>query len=285
MRADNNVTLYVGARPGANAAAMEGAGREQEERKTVFAGNLNPNQNMPLQDRIAEKKAKAQEKAMKIIGDTFHTDLKIDEGMEESRQHVKELTKEQVALRGELDDIAKRRETLEKAKADGEVNEEEYRTEMEILRQEEMVQNQKLGQNQGQIQGENASIRGTRRERLKYHHMVNAQNSADAVMDAAGDEILGMLQQEGMDRIDEEAEKREEQAEEIKEEREEKKELLEERKEKREEAEAWIEELTPEEFSELTMSSEDVQKEVQDMLRKMNLLDEDLKGAAVDESL
>jgi len=285
MRADNNVTLYVGARPGVNTAAMEGAGREQEERKTVFAGNLNPNQDMPLQDRIAEKKAKAQEKAMKIIGDAFHTDLKVDEGMEESRQHVKELTEEQVALRGELEGIAKRRETLEKAKADGEVSEEEYRQEMETLRQEEMVQNQKLGQNQGQIQGENASIRDTRRERLKYHPMVKAQNSADAVMDAAGDEILGMLQQESMDHIDEEAGKREEQAEEVKEEREEKEEQLEERKEKREEAEAWVEELTPEEFSELTMSSEDVQKEVQDMLRKLNLLDEDLKGAAVDESL
>lgn len=284
MKVDNSITLYVCGQPGSS-AAMEGADREQENRKTIFAGNLNNNREGTLQDRIAERKAKAQEKAMKVVGEVFHTDLKIDEGMEESRQHVKELTEESRELRNGLADIDRRQETLERAKTNGEISEEQYLQDMENLKQERKVQEQKLAQNQGEIQGENASIRGTRLERLKYHHMTDAQKQADEIMDAAEQEILGMSWQEGMDHVDEEAEKREEQAEKIKEEREEKKELLEKQKEKREEEESWLEELSPEEFSDLTKSAEDVQKEVQDMLRKMNLLDEDIKGAAVDESL
>lgn len=284
MKVDNNITLYAGGQPG-NSAATDGTDREQENRKTVFAGNLKNNQEGTLQDRIAEKRAKAQEKAMKVVGEAFHTDLKIDEGMEESRRHVKELTEENRVLQDGLDDIDRRQEALEKAKENGEISEEQYLRDMDNLKQERKVQEQKLAQNQSVIQGENASIRGTRLERLKYHHMADARKQADDIMDAVGQEIIGMLQQEGMDHVDEEAEKREEQAEKIKEEREEKKELLEKQKEKREEDEAWLEELSPEEFSDMTKSAEDVQKEVQDMLRKMNLLDEDIKGAAVDESL
>lgn len=283
MKVDQNFILYAGAQPGSS--AMEGTDREQENRKTIFAGNLKNNQEGTLQDRIAEKKAKAQEKAMKVVGEAFHTDLKIDEGMEESRQHAKELTEENRELQDGMGDIDRRQEVLVKVKANGEISEEQYLEDTENLRQERLAQEQKLARNQCEIQGEYASIRSARLERLKYHHMADAQQQADEIMDAAEQEILGMAWQEGMDHVDEEAEKREEQAEEIKEEREAKKELLEKQKEKREEQETWIEELSPEEFSDLTKSAEDVQKEVQDILRKMNLLDEDIKGAAVDESL
>lgn len=283
MKVDNNITLYAGAQPGR--AAMEGAEKGQENRKTIFAGDLNPGQESLLRDRIAEKKAKAQEKAMKMVGEAFHGDLQIDEGMEESRQHVKELQEECVGLQDGLADIDKRQEALDAARANGEIGEEAYRQDLENLKQERKVQEQKLAQSQGQILGENASIRSTRRERLKYHNMTDAWEQADGIMEAANDEIVSMAMQEGMDHAEEETEKREEQAEVIKEEKEEKEKLLESRKEKREEEEAWIEELSPEEFSDLTGSSDDVQKEVQDMLRRMNLLEEDIKGAAVDESL
>lgn len=277
MKVGDNMTLYVGAQPG-NSAAMEG-------RKTLFAGDLNRNQESPLRDRIAEKKAKAQEKAMKVVGEAFHGELKVDEGMEKSRQHVKELKEERIELQGGLEDIEKRQETLDAARESGEIGEEAYQQELSDLRQERLAQEQKLGQNEGQIQGENASVRSTRLERLKHNPMARAWKEADAIMDAANKEVLSMAVQDGVDHVDEETEKREEQAEEIKEEREEKKELLEKQKERREEEETWVEELSPQEFSDFTKSSDDVQKEVQDMLRKMNLLDEDIKGAAVDEAL
>lgn len=276
MKVDSNITLYAGAQPGSSA---------EQNRKTIFAGDLNRNQESPLRDRMAEKRAEAQEKAMKFVSEAFQGELQIDESMEESRQHVKELQEENVGLRDGLAEIAKRQETLEAAKADGELDEEAYRQELKDLNEERTVQEQKLAQNQGQIEGENASVRGTRLERLKYHTMADAWGRADDVMAAANDEIVGMAMQEGVDHVDEEAEKREEQAEEIKEEKQEQEELREKQKERKAEEETWIEELSPEEFADLAKSSEDVQKEIQDMLRKMNLLDEDLKGAAVDESL
>ena len=284
MKIDNNITLYAGAQPGSS-AAMEGAEKDRENRKTIFAGNLNCNQESPLRDRIAERKAEAQEKAMKLVGEALHGDMKIDEGIEESRQHIEELKKEHSELQDGLENINQRQESLDAARDNGEIGEEAYQEELEDLNREAEVQLQKLGRCEGQIQGENASIRGTRLERLKHHAMVDAWDDADNIIKAANDEIAGMAMQEGMDHVDEETEKREEQAEEIKEEKEAKEELLEKQKEKREEEEIWIEELSPEEFSDLTKSSDDVQKEVQDILRKMNLLEEDIKGAAVDESL
>lgn len=284
MKVDNNIILYAGAQPG-RSAAMEGGEQEQEGRKTIFAGDLNRNQESPIRDRIAEKKAKAQEKAMKIVGEAFHGELKIEEGMEESRQRVKELKEDCKELQGGLKDLDQRRETLDTARENGEIGEEDYQQELEDLMQERLAQEQKLGQSQGQIQGENASIRSIKLERLKHHPMADAWKEADAIMDAAGEEVVGMAVQDAVDHVDEEAEKREEQAQEIKEEREERKELLEKQKERKEEEEVWLEELSPREFSDLTKSSEDVQKEVQDMLRKMNLLEEDLKGAKVDETL
>lgn len=283
MKVDNNITLYAGAQPGQ--AATEGVGKGQENRKTIFAGGLNSNQESPLRDRIAEKKAKAQEKAMKVVSEAFHGDLEIDEGMEESRQQVKKLQEERSGLQDGLADIGRRQETLEAARANGEIGEEAYQEDLAAINQERSVQEQKLAQNQGQIQGENASVRGTRLERLKHHPMADAWEQADGIMEAANDEIVSMAMQEGVEHADEETEKREEQAKEIKEEKAEKEELLEKQKEKRKEEETWTEELDPEEFSDLTKSSDDVQKEIQDMLRKMNLLDEDIKGAAVDESL
>lgn len=286
MKVDNTITIFAGGQSGESRAA-EDIRREQDGRKTVFAGELNQNQGQTLQDRIAERKAKAQEKAMKAVGDAFHGELKIDEGMEESRQRVKKLTEEQGQLRDGLETVEKREETLEQAKENGEVSEEEYLQEMDSLQQERKAQQQKLGRNDSEIQGENASIRGARMGRLsrKVNPMQKAQEQKDEIMDAARDQAVGMAVQEGMDRLDEEAEKREEQAEEIREEREEKAELLEEQKEKRKEQETILEEMSPTEISDLTKSQEDVKKEVQDMLREMNLLSEDIKGAAVDESL
>lgn len=282
MKIENNITLYAGAQPG-NSAAAEGTNEEQENRKTLFAGNLN--QGNTLQDRIAEKKAQAQQKAMKVVGEVFAADRALDEDMNARRQHVKDLSEERKVLQDEMAGIMERQETLEKARENGEIGEEQYAQEMENLREEQRIQDQKLNENQGTMESENATIRNTRIERLKHHAMTDAQAQAEDIMAAARDEIIGMVKEEGIDHADEEADKREEQAEAVKEEKEEKEQLLEKQKEKREEQETWLEEMGPAEFSELVKTDTDVQKEVQDMLKKMNLLDEDLKGAAVDQSI
>lgn len=281
MRIDNNITLRAGAQPGS--AAMAGADREREGRKTIYAGNLSRRGETP-QDKLAQRKEQAREKAMKIVRDAFCSESEIDEEMEESRQRAGALEADRQILRSEAADLDNRQEVLEGAKENGEISEEEYDSEWKDLQKERLTQEQKLGECEGRIQAENALQRSTRIERQKYRPVQEAWEKADGIMDAARKEAVGMIQQDGLSHLDEEAGKREEKAEEIREDRKAKEELLEKRDEKRREEEVWLEELAPEEVSELMNPSEEAQREVQEMLRKMSLLAEDIKGAAVDEN-
>lgn len=285
MKVDGNITIFAGAGP-ANAtegSAANGAAKEQEKRETLFAGNLN--QDKTLQDRIAEKKAQAQKKAMKLVGDVFAGDNAIDEDLESRREHVKELSEERLVLLDEREGIAAQQEDVEKALEAGDITQEEYTQMQAELKDAEKACDLRLDENESEAMQENATIRGTRLERLKKSPMVEAQKDAEEIMKAAGEEIIGMVREEGMDRIEEEAEEREEKAAERKEEREEQEARIEKQKEKREEEESWLEELQPDQFSSLVNREADVQQEVRDMLDKMKLLAEDIKGAAVDEML
>ncbi len=160
-----------------------------------------------------------------------------------------------------------------------------------------------------QIAGYNGSIRATRLERLKFHEMADAQKKAEAVMEAAGKEILGMLIEEGKDHVDEEQEETKEEAEEKAEEEASQEEKIEERKEDTAELEQRIDEAHREneareelrreaeersredavllgdimEAGMGTGSLSDVKFDVKNMLHKMKLLEEDLKGSIVDE--
>lgn len=169
--------------------------------------------------------------------------------------------------------------------------------------------NQQIDQ---ELAGCYGSIRATKQERLKYHEMVNAQNKADKVMDAAGKEILGMLVEEAKDHVDEELEEPREEAKEEAEEKAEEEERIEEREEKQEELEAQVDaahdrseeqEAVRREVQERSREDADlletmmeagmgnvgnvseVQSEIKNMIHKMKLLEEDLKGSTVDEDL
>lgn len=283
MKIEQNITLYVGTQP-AGAGHMDGADKKQENRKTVFAGDLTQ-QNMTLQDRIEQRKAQAKEQAMKVVGDVFAAERSIDEDMENRRTHVKDLLEERKVLNEQRSDLEAEKAGLEKALEAGDIGEEEYSEMKSHLAEAEQESNRQLAENETESMMENSVIRETRRERLKKDPMVNAQKEAEAIMDAARDDIIGMVREEGKDRIDEEAEEREEKAEEIKEEREEREERIEKQKEKREEEEELLENLPMREMLVLDKLQGDVQQEVQEILNKMKLVAEDIKGAAVDTSL
>ena len=160
-----------------------------------------------------------------------------------------------------------------------------------------------------QIAGYNGSIRATRLERLKFHEMQKAQKKAEEVMEAAGKEIIGMLMEEAKDHVDEEMEETKEEAEEKAEEEAGQEEKIEERKEDTAKLEQRIDEAHRENEAreELRREAEersredavllgdimeagmgtgglsDVKFDVKNMLHKMKLLEEDLKGSIVDE--
>ncbi len=160
-----------------------------------------------------------------------------------------------------------------------------------------------------QIAAYNGSIRATRLERLKFREMEKAQKKAEDVMEAAGKEIIGMLMEEAKDHVDEEMEETKEEAEEKAEEEASQEEKIEERKEDTAELEQRIDEAHREneareelrreaeersredavllgdimEAGMGTGSLSDVKFDVKNMLHKMKLLEEDLKGSIVDE--
>lgn len=174
------------------------------------------------------------------------------------------------------------------------------------------VYQKRIDDAQNEIEWENASIRSTRLEKLKKDPMVGAQKEAEEIMDAASKEAIGMLTGEAQDHIQEELEEKKEDAKEKAEEKEEQEEKIEEVREDREqlqeqldieraesrEAEKIREEQreNAREQSELlenageyvaggNAASADAQIEIKAMLQKMKLLEEDLKGAKVDDTV
>ncbi len=63
-------------------------------------------------DSIAAKKAQAQKKAMKIIGDAFSGDKQIDDDLNKRREKVRTLQKESGENRAAMKDLQDQREKL-----------------------------------------------------------------------------------------------------------------------------------------------------------------------------
>ena len=134
---------------------------------------------------------------------------------------------------------------------------------------------------------ENAIISNTKIERLKYSPMLDAREQADKIMGAAEKEVLGMLYEEGKEHIDEEQEKKEEEAKAQKEKKEELEERIEKAKEKRKEQEEFTEDILDAVTEGEIKNSDinDAQQEIKEMMSKMKLLEEDVKGAAIDKEV
>lgn len=153
------------------------------------------------------------------------------------------------------------------------------------------------------IMADNAVVRATRLERLKKDFIRKAQKEEDEVLAVASKEIIGMLVDEAKDHMDEKSEELQEKAEKKKEEKEAEQEKIDAAKERKEEMEALANpdnassgqtasiQVTPpsgdgmtEAMVQLDGQREDYQKEIEEMMRKMNLVAEDIKGIKVDEA-
>lgn len=161
----------------------------------------------------------------------------------------------------------------------------DYQKEQLNLDEHIRTEQEVVDRNERQVLIENAVIRGTKLERLKYHHMEDAQKQAEAIKQAAGQEIMGMLVEDAREHVDEEQEEREEKAEEIKEKKEEQEELIEKRKEDRNELEELMEDMPVDEMINLAEKQEEIQQEVQNIMNKMALVEEDIKGVAIDTNV
>lgn len=263
-----------------------GAKSMQSSQKT---NSLFPNNKEEGLSPIEQKKAEAREKARKIVGDVMTSDKAIDDDLNARREHMKSLVNEISSIQDELKQLDESEKMLRKEYGveEGDLGSEEYRKLAADFLERRMDCNQRIGNAKNEFYGEEVTIREIKRERLKSHAMVDANQEADAVLQAASDEILGMLISEGKEHLDEEMQEKIEQAEEKKEEEKELEERLEAIKGDKEKKTQETEDMKVEtsEVVDLEQQQSKAQQEIENMVAKMNLLIEDIKGSTVDSKL
>lgn len=257
-------------------AAEKGA-KQKKNGKSMDARGMTA-----LTDPIAAKKAQAQKKAMKILGDAFAGESKIDDDMSERREKIKSLTQELADRKKEIQDMEDTKVSLLEQGYD------EDSDEVRQLSEGIKEYNKQAMDTENELTAENAVIRQTKIDRLKSNPMGEARDQADAVMDAANDEIMGMLMAEGRDHIDEKQEEEKKKAEAAQEKKQEQEEQLEARKEDRKKQEKLTENIV-EAAQKLEGGGKDsvaqAQQEIRDMMNRLKLVEDDVKGATVNQSI
>lgn len=350
---NQNHVINVNSAAQEQGAQKSGSKAQKSNNKTsIFAGDLG----IGIQnDIITQRKQFAQRKALKIIGDAWNGDKKIDDTIKGYQDRIAQLkaeieeNQEQIRLRDEWKENLRQeygvREDSQEQKdlkllekeADSMKHydnfEQVYLTEEEEERLAEIheqglteyqerclklhgQQNKLKSEIDGlltEVQMNNRSITSIKQERLKTHGMVDAQKEADQILAQASKEVVGMLMGEAKDHVDKELEEKVEEAKKEAEEKAEKEEKVEKKKERQEELEARIEEARAKNAEQeelrreaeersredadlldsmmeagmgnIGMNTSDVKAAIKEMLHKMRLLEEDLKGSTVDEEV
>jgi len=240
------------------------------------------------QDKIAERRKAAQEKAMNIVKAAFAGERILDASVEEMKTSIEKGKDEMLAQKAELNRIA---EEKEKLKGNNFLTSEEYERELAELNKAEshfkgLIQDGKKYEDRT-IQ----ALTDIKIERAKSNPMVDAGKEAEAVLEAGGKEVIGMLFEEAKEHMETEFEKQQQAAEEKAAKEKELEERIEEmRAEKKEEKDAEtpaIEQLerSTRRMVKIAETGESIQKELKNVVDRMKLDLEDLKGAAVDETL
>lgn len=327
----NNVSFFVGDNTQRSRQELVPFMGKKENSNTFFAAALNGKA-----DPIALKKQMAQKKALKVVGDAFATDRKLDTEVADREAKIKEMRAENLEAKLALKDLDAQKvevgkeyglseEDLDILKKGKEnpilLNDEEKARYQEMNEQgltgecynrckdiDDLAEpyKQTLKDNNEMIKSYEAANKAVHKGRLdlrKGNPMIRAQEEAEEIMDAARKEIIGMLVDEGKNHIDEELEEKVEQAQEAKEKKEEEEEKLEAIREDKAEiesqaeaararahenekrAEELMEAMPTEELLQMNSGTSDFQQELKDIMNKMKLLEEDMKGAAVDATL
>ena len=277
-------------------------------------------------DPIAAKREEAKKSAMKLVGDAFAGEKQIDndlstrrekinaleQDMSNANKSIKEIEDGRAELRekyGVASDSQDEQELklLEKGVkaeipgSDVRLTEDEKQRIAELKanglseyqqRSLEMLESEStyiaaVNEAKQEIEVENQIISATKIERLKSHAMIDATKQAEAIMDEANKEIVGMLVDEAKEHIDKKAQETKEQAEAQKEKEEELQERIDATKEKKKENEELTEDIL-EGVADAASNASDVnaaQQEIKDMMNKMSLIEDDIKGAAVDKNV
>lgn len=210
--------------------------------KSIFAGSFNlQNNNIELKRKLAQKRA------MKLVSDTFASEQKIDNSMDEMRTQQEQLKQETLEDKKSIKEIQAQREKLmedynvtedstehkdlellRKETSGANLSDEEkehlaaihgngltnYQKDMLELDGQEEVYQRLASQKESAFKSISGSLADMQIERLKTHPMVDSTKQADEIMEAANKELVGDLYAEAKDHIDEKMEEAQEKAEE-----------------------------------------------------------------------
>ncbi len=284
----NSVAIFAGSQEnrigyiGRNGASQKALEKEKQYKSasgnTIFAGNLKGD----ISETIQKKKAMARKEAAKIVADQLARDDVSTNSILKSQEHQAELLSEAAEAGEQLKYLGDAKDELKEAYGITDEYEpgsnEEYEQRLaELNDQEEYWSEIKDNALEG-IGAESRSITATKQALLgRKYTMENAMEEAEQVMDAASDEIIGLLRKDAMEHVQEEQEEKVEQAEEAAEEKKEEEEKLEGIKEEKEAAEEQTAKL-----HETVEQQGEMLEKIDEIKRSADLLDEDMKGLLVD---
>lgn len=310
---EKNVTINLAAKEDLTEKLGKRRGSVEEKKQSIFAGDIDI---LKQEDKISDKKTKAQRQALKSLMTAYNVDKSIDDMEEEQLVKNKELEvladeatkemeniddlKEQAKEKYGIEDDSQEQKDLElllKQKAILNHKSDETLTEEEMTRlqemgpvteyQKEMLEYEDIKEEWGKryedsvnaIKGINRAISAIEVDRLKSSPMVSASKEAEEIMKAASKEIIGMLKDEAVKHIDEKIKEEVEKAEEIKEKKEEEEAKKQEEVEKKQASEV------PAENVGTAAKIDEIQSKLEAELRKMKdeILSEDIKGLKVDK--
>lgn len=310
MKINTNISLIAGQDTVRNQKSKETAGN-------IFAGNLDL-----FHDPIEEKRKQAREQAMKVVSDAFANEREIDSSIEKRKNNISKLREVIKAANEEANKFEQQKVDLKEAYGIADDSQEQLDldllikeiksrrhssgitlTEEDEARLKEIratdrteyqdrvleiegyitLSRNEIEVSKENIKMENAIISGVKAERLKSSPMLEATEQAEGILKAASDEIISMATEEAMEHIDDEFDEKVEAAKEKAKEKEMQEEKLEAIKEKKEEVEG--PELPYEDLLALNSIGSEVKTEVDNILQKMNLIEEDIKGSLVDKKL
>ena len=116
MRLQNHITIFSGdTRNNVQAEWVNKEGTDSYDKKsrTVYAGNFL--KEFPMRERIQQKKAQAQQRAMKIVQDAWDGDKQLDDEIKVREEESRELRRDNQAVLENLKDVNQRMEDLRRS--------------------------------------------------------------------------------------------------------------------------------------------------------------------------
>lgn len=293
--------------------------QDAKGQNTIYAGNLNL-----MDDKVTQRRLQARKEAMKVITDQFAKDSEVSNSIREkqdrlselqneigiAKERVKEISEEEAKLQDiyQVSDdsqeqkdlellLKKRNSPMSLTPEDWEHLEQmppltEYQERILTCEEDKKFYQDQITDAKNQMKAGRKEIWNAKQSILatpEYKGMGGAMDNADAIMEAASEEIMGMLINEGKEYMEE---KMEEQIEAAKEKAEKEKEEEEKLEKAKAEKEKYTSESVSKESSEsvadttaqlsgLESEQGKVESEIKKIMEEQVVLEEDLKGLVV----